>query len=179
MFLPHGHSKFFTQQTLRIFTATFASPCKLMKPLPKYKWKCCLHHSTKVSSFLLPALLTARLFKNKNPTTPTTKASKQSNSGQELRLSCCWLSFSQNFIPNIQSQRVHICLQQAAGDSGRFQSLLWVWDTQRFLLIYQVQFKVQLKIFVLWGFHSPFLQNAMQMKHLNLQKDIADFAMQN
>lgn len=108
MFLPHGHSKFFTQQTLRIFTATFASPCKLMKPLPKYKRKCCLHHSTKVSSFLLPALLTARLFKNKNPTTPTTKASKQSNSGQELRLSCCWLSFSQNFIPNIQSQSPHL-----------------------------------------------------------------------
>lgn len=166
MFLPHGHSQFFTQQTLRILAAAFVPPCKLIKPPPKCKWKRCLHHSTKVSSFLFPALLTERLFE-KTSTTSTTKTPKKSNSGQELRLSCCCLFFSQNFLPNIWSLTVHICLQQAAGDFGRFQSLLWVWGSKRFLLICQVQFEVQLKILVLWGFHCPFLQNAMRMKHLN------------
>jgi len=85
----------------------------------------------------------------KTTTTPTTKTSEQRNSGKGLRLSYRWLSFSQNFLPDIQSLTVHFCLQQAAGDSGRFQSLLGVWGSKKFLLISQVQSEVQLNIFAL------------------------------
>lgn len=150
---------------MKIFAEVFVSPCKLMKPPPKCKWKCCFSHTTKVSCFLLPAL-TERLFGEKKQTTSMTKPLNKLTQGKNLGSTVAGQnSFSQNFIPNILAVFLRTLSQkvwQSASPSSRQQEILadslmlWVWDSKRFLLIHQVQFEVQLRFLCYEGFTAPF-----------------------